>query len=63
MDQALRQDPRVEKGAKLLEQIWWRTAKRILLIAAEHYGWDDDQLIAAQDIFLKSSHYYVTVTP
>jgi len=54
-------DPRVEKGKELAEMIWWSLAKRIVLLASEHYKWDDDQLSEITDIFLKPSDY--TIVP
>lgn len=52
-------DPRVAKGAKLAEMLWWSIAKRILKIAGDTYGWNDQQWQTAQELFLRSGDYRV----
>lgn len=54
-------DPRIEKGRAFAEYMWWMLAKRIFSIAAEHYGWDDDQRRENQELFLRGNDYKVAV--
>ena len=52
-------DPRVEKGQKFIEWIWYRLARRIVHIAGTHYGWNDEQWEDAQRQFLRPNDYKV----
>jgi len=52
-------DPRIQKGARIAELIWWSLAKRIVLIASEHYKWDDEHLREISEIFLRPNDYTV----
>jgi len=56
-------DPRVSKGVKFAEHIWWQLAKRIVLLAGEHYKWDEEQWRTAQEVFLRSNDYFVIIVP
>ena len=64
MDAQLEQeqeDPRVTKGKKLAELIWWSLAKRIVSLAGEEYGWDDEQWSTVGQLFLRPNDYFVKV--
>jgi hypothetical protein len=54
-------DPRVTRGSKLVEMIWWSLAKRIVTIAGEMYGWDEEQWREVTSSFLRPNDY--TVVP
>jgi hypothetical protein len=54
-------DPRVEKGKKLVEFLWFRLAKKIVKIAGETYGWDEEAWEEAQRIYLRPIDYKVVV--
>jgi hypothetical protein len=52
---------RILDGKQFAETIWWKLAKRIVEIAGELYGWDNDTWEEMQDIFLRPSNYGVDV--
>jgi hypothetical protein len=52
---------RILDGKQFAETIWWKLAKRIVEIAGELYGWDNDTWEEMQDIFLRPSNYGVEV--
>lgn len=58
----MEEDERVKKGKKLAEMIWWSLAKRIVLLAGEMYGWDDERWRDATELFLRPSDYKVIAT-
>ncbi len=55
------EDPRVTKGKKLVELIWWTLAKKIVKTAGEHYKWDDEAWRDATELFLRPNDYKVVV--
>ena len=54
-------DPRIEKGKVFAELLWWSLAKRILSLAGDHYGWNDEQWREASALFLRPNDYKVKV--
>ena len=54
-------DPRVEKGKKLVEFLWYRLAKKIVKLAGETYKWDEEKWEEASRIYLRPSDYKVIV--
>ncbi len=56
------EDPRVTKGKKLVELIWWTLAKKIVKTAGEHYKWDDEAWRDATELFLRPNDYRVIPT-
>ncbi len=54
-------DPRIEKGKKLVEFLWFRLAKKIVKIAGETYGWNEEAWEESQRIYLRPSDYKVIV--
>ncbi len=54
-------EQRTERGQRLVEQLWWSLAKRIVQLAGTHYKWDDDQWRAATELFLRPNDYSVLV--
>jgi hypothetical protein len=54
-------DPRVEKGKKLVEYLWFKLAKQIVKLAGETYGWDEEQWDDAKRQYLRPSDYKVIV--
>jgi hypothetical protein len=54
-------DPRVTRGAKLVEMIWWSLAKRIVLLAGDMYGWNKEQQQEVWNSFLRPMDYTVEV--
>lgn len=54
-------DLRIAKGKKLVEHLWWSLAKKIVLLAGNHYKWDDEQWKTAQELFLRPNDYKVIV--
>jgi hypothetical protein len=61
MDEIFSADEDVQRGKKLAEQLWWSLAKRILKIAGELYGWDENQWRNAQEQFLRPNDYFVQI--
>jgi hypothetical protein len=54
-------DPRIEKGRKLAEFVWFKLARRIVLLAGQHYKWSEEQWQDAQNTFLRPNDYKVIV--
>lgn len=54
-------DPRIEKGKKLVEFLWFRLAKQIVKLAGETYKWDTEGWEEAQRQYLRPSDYTVIV--
>jgi hypothetical protein len=52
-------DPRVAKGKKLAELMWWSLAKRIVSLAGEEYKWTDEQWEQVGLVFLRPNDYFV----
>jgi hypothetical protein len=52
---------RVERGLQFVEKLWWQLAKRIMLMAGELYGWDNEQWKEMQELFLRPNDYKVVV--
>jgi hypothetical protein len=52
---------RIRDGKQFAETIWWKLAKRIVEIAGELYGWDNDTWEEMQDKFLRPADYGVEV--
>ena len=50
-------DTRVEKGRQFAERIWFSLAKRILMIAGEHYKWTEEQWEENINLFLRPNDY------
>jgi hypothetical protein len=61
MDSDLRLDPRIEKGKKLVEFIWYRLAKKIVKMAGEMYEWDEEKWEEAGRLYLRPGDYTVIV--
>lgn len=59
MDQP--KDERIEKGKKLVEFLWFKLAKRIVKLAGETYGWNEEQWDDARRQYLRPSDYTVIV--
>ena len=55
------EDARITKGKALVEMMWWSLAKRIVRLAADHYKWDEEQLVQATELFLRPGDYRVTI--
>ena len=55
-------DQRIAEGKRFAETIWWKLAKRIVEIAAEHYKWDAEAYDRAIELFLRSSDFGVEAT-
>ena len=53
-------EQRIAEGIQFAEFIWWTLAKRIVHLAGELYGWNDEQWQSAQELFLRSNDYVVT---
>lgn len=62
MEEIFSCDEDIQRGKKLAEQLWWSLAKRILRIAGEIYGWDENQWRDAQELFLRPNDYSVIVS-
>lgn len=62
MEEIFSTDEDIQRGKKLAEQLWWSLAKRILRIAGEIYGWDENQWRDAQELFLRPNDYSVIVS-
>ena len=56
-----RLDPRIEKGKKLVEFLWYRLAKKIVKMAGEMYGWDEEKWEEAGRLYLRPGDYTVIV--
>lgn len=52
---------RIEKGRAFAEFVWWSLAKKIFTLAAEHYGWSEEDAAKAREIFLRPNDYSVVV--
>ena len=49
----------LEKGTKLIEQLWFNLARRIVLLAGKHYNWTEDEWNEATSKFLRPNDYKV----
>ena len=54
-------DPRIEKGKKLVEFLWYKLAKKIVKLAGETYQWDNEAWDEAQRLYLRPTDYRVIV--
>jgi hypothetical protein len=52
-------EQRIADGKQFAEFLWWTLAKRIVLLAGELYGWNEEQWQTAQELFLRSNDYVV----
>uniref|UniRef100_A0A6C0DP86 Uncharacterized protein n=1 Tax=viral metagenome TaxID=1070528 RepID=A0A6C0DP86_9ZZZZ len=52
-------DPIVQSGMQFAEQVWWTLAKRIVKLAGETYGWDEEQWRTANELFLRPNDYKI----
>jgi len=52
-------EQRIADGIQCAEFIWWSLAKRIVLLAGELYGWNEEQWQTAKELFLRSNDYVV----
>jgi hypothetical protein len=52
-------DPIVQSGMQFAEQVWWTLAKRIMKLAGETYGWDEEQWRNANELFLRPNDYKI----
>lgn len=50
-------DPRISEGLSMLEAIWYGLAIRIVNLAIEVYGLDDEQASALKDIYCRQNDY------
>ncbi len=51
----------VEEGIQLLESMWYVTAVKIVEMAIQVYGLNQEQANALKDIFLRQNDYFVVL--
>lgn len=54
-------NPRVHRGLRFIEQLWWQLAKKVVKLAGELYEWDEEQWKEMQELFLRPNDYKVVL--